>query len=568
MPRPPVKRSKLNHQNQAARRVLNNTLSSSPAARRRQLQDQLAHKPIGRVPTESDDSDELVTKTRNPRNRRGIPRQEIYCSGGVAPNDQVAAHKSPSNKRHHILPKQAPIGTGKVNGIQRATAPARKGLRALDRLSTSTPAAVAKTRASTNAKPHPLGLTSSNVTREQAQETPTAETSILGPIKLRKRQPSILKLIDAPESSILEQDFDEFLPNDESTPLNAPRKRKLSPTPTASAPIPPTKFPPEKGLLEDASINVTTPEPELPAAPWSGTDNDTMALPRSSSSAPSPAKTRAPSLNRTKASTRNVKEAQSLSTSALQALMPARRQQRTRRHRSAKATGEFDIPEDPSDVQNDTTAEVTGDSGADDSYLVSPRPDQKGKRQTLARLQRNKKPTTIIRQKKIKQSQTDVGEKNGKTRNRKISTQSPSITRATPSSPAAKTSSQHQNYTTTHTSSASTRKIYSRTNKHGQKDGKGAGPEDKENSPSDLFANSSRKGRKNTPGGEPPPSTDEEVDEIELGRGGVRAMSADDVDVESRNAQDRLAKKFKEVDEWEMEFEDVTFNEGSDPLAR
>jgi hypothetical protein len=585
MPRPPVKRSKLNHQNLAAKRVPNNPLSSSPAARRRQLQDQLAHKPVGRVPTDSDDSDELVTKTRNPRNRRGVPRQEIYCSGGVAQDDKVAGHKSPSHKRHQISPsnkkqqippKQASTVAPKVNGSRSATAPARKGLKAIDRLSTSKPADVSNTSGLRSAKPSPLGLTSSNATRVMAQETPTVESSILGPIQLRKRQPSILRLIDAPESPILEKDLDDFLPNDESTPLNASRKRKLSPTPTASAPVPPFEPPPERGVLEYATENSTAPEPELPAAPssaaspqrplLSGSNDDTMALPRSSSPGPTPTKVKPPSPIKKKASAQKVKAPKSLSTSALQALMPARRQQRTRRDRPAKASSEFDIPEDSSDVQNDTRAEGAGDSTADDSYLASPRPAKAGKKQAPAKLQK-KKPTDMIRQKNTKKSQTDVAGMNGNTRKRKISTQSPSIKRATPSSSAAKTSSQHRDQTKIDKPNAFLPKTYSRAGKHTQEDEEEMEPEDKENRPSDSLASSSKRGRKNKPAGEPPPSIDEDDLEIEIGRRGVRAMSAD-MDEECKDEQARLAQKFKEVDEWEMEFEDVTFNEGSDPLAR
>ena len=580
MPRPPVKRSKSNHQIQAAKRVPNNPLSNSPAARRCQLQDQLAHKQIGRVPSDSDDSDQLVTKTRNSRNRRGVPRQEIYCSGGVALNDKVAAHQSPSNKEQQLSSQQAPAVAAKGNGARSATAPARKGLKAIDSLSTSKPAEVPRPNAPGRANPSPLGLATFNVTQLQARGTPEPETSILGPIKMRKRQPSILRLIDSPDSPILEQDLDDFLPDDESTPLNASRKRKLSPTSTTSVPAPSTLSPPETGNLGGITGNATSMEPELPAAPSrnllqnlqpiadADDDDDTMALPRSSSTAPSPIKAKAPSPIKNKASNCKLKKPQPLSTSALQALMPARRQQRPRRDRSIKATSEFDIPEDLSDVQNDSIAEGRSDLAVDDSYSASPRPAKKGRKQPPAKLlKKMKKSTNTIRRQDIKQSGTEMQETIGKRRTRKPSTQSPSVTRATSSSSAAKTSSQHQDHTRIDESNVAPRKTNSRSSKPALEDEGEAGPEDKENRPSSSFASSSERGRKNKPAGDPSPFADEEDEEIEIGRGGARAMSADG-DEESRTEQARLAKKFKEVDEWEMEFEDVTFSEGSDPLAR
>src|SRR5947209_10670986 len=89
MPRPGIKRTKLNHPT-PTRRVANAS-HVSPVV---ELQRKLVNKPIGRVLTDSDDSDRLVTSNRNGRNRRGILRRDIYASGGVGHGDVPGAHMS------------------------------------------------------------------------------------------------------------------------------------------------------------------------------------------------------------------------------------------------------------------------------------------------------------------------------------------------------------------------------------------------------------------------------------------------------------------------------------------
>jgi hypothetical protein len=233
--------------------------------------------------------------------------------------------------------------------------------------------------------------------------------------------------------------------------------------------------------------------------------------------------------------------------------MPARRQQRARRDRAAKATSEFDIPEDSSDAQDKEAEEVLEGGEAEESYVASPR-TRNGKRQGQGKLQKNRKPPSKI------QKQAENGGRHSKSR--KASTQSPSFTGATPSSAAKK--SQQQNHTKTDHHA----KIHSwHANKNGIESVEAeAGSEDKENRPSSSSAASSKRGVGNRSAAGEPLSSDDDI-EIEVGRGRVKGDSGDTQD-EYRVEQARLAKKFKEVDEWEMEFEDVTFSEGSDPLAR
>jgi hypothetical protein len=593
MPRPPVKRSKLNIPNQAAKRAANNPLSSSPAARRRQLQEQLASKDVGRIPNDSDDSDLLVVKSRNSRNRRGVARQEIYGSGGVAQGDKVAAHKSPSHKRQRLSSKEVPKPEARLNGI-RKSAPLKSGaLKPINRLSNSQLIPTSIIKAPANAEPSALGPASLKITRVGSQETPAAERSILGPLKIRKRQPSILRLIDGPDSSILDQDLEDFLPDDESTPLNASRKRKLSTPPRAPSPALPTS---------SQHDDPTNTEPDLPPPPSSTVsqrrqplteiDSDTMAPPRSSSSAPSPIPTNAPSPAKNKANTRKAKQPRSLSTTALQALMPARRQQRTRRDRVAKDRSEFDIPEDSSDPQNDTAENHTGE----ESYIASPRPTKSGRKPSQPKKLQKKNPPAV-RKPNTKIGPAEKGGRGGsissRGKSRKPSTHSspPSKSRALP---AAKTSSLMQQSEPPSDKPATT--SYSR--RPSDTDGRGGlsleeaeGDEDKENRLSASSGGSSKPVRGQGRGysklnlDEPAPSPaalDDEHDlSVEISRHshyeprGYGAHDASELEPDVRDEQARLAQKFREVDEWEMEFEDVTtFDDdegvggGRDMLAR
>lgn len=603
MPRPPVKRSRLNPQHHANKRAPNSSLSSSPAARRRQLELQLAHKNVGQVPNESDDSDLLVTKTKNFRNRRGVPRQEIYGSGGVAEGDQIAAHKSPSNTRLRRSSKEESTPEALLNTGHKKAPLHSKGLRPIDRLSVSRTARPSTSRAPASAGPSPLAVKPSTVSGITHQETPAAETSILGPIRIRKRQPSILQSIASPESSILDQDLEDFLPEDESTPLNAPRKRKLSSPPARSPTALPARSQSQQDDVEAAGENTFSTEPALPPVPLTEIskhrqrlpeiDSDTMAPPRSSSSGTDPVQVKTPSTTKNKANIGKGREPRSLSTAALQALMPARRQPRSRLDRAAKAISGFDIPEDSSDAPNNTSDRRTAKSSAEESYVASPRPAKRtGKeRPQAAKLQRRK--TRPVRKASTKHPATEE-EKGGRGGSRvghgkRASSTQPSspsiITRATPS--AAKTSSpqqqqQHQQGHRHHLKSVDGPvRTYSR--RAGLGSSSAGAEEDKENRPSTLSGASSKQGRVRRPsgnrGGPLSRRLDERGDDDDIGfrfgfgSAGAGRGGGNDEDTELTIFPDpeqaRLVRKFKEVDEWEMEFEDVTSDSGaSDPLAR
>ena len=617
MPRPPVKRSKLNNSNQVAKPAPNNPLSSSPAACRRQLHEKLAHKSVGRVPDDSDDSDELVVKSSTPRNRRGVARQEIYASGGVAKGDKVAAHKSPSHRRERVVPEAIPRSEAELNGEGKNVQPKIRGLRPINRLSTSQTAQPTTSKVPASVIRSPSEYASVDVSREGGRKSSAAETSILGPIRTRKRQPSILRSIDGPDSSILDPDLDDFLPDDQSTPLNASRKRKLSHSPRASTPV---QSPQQADVLTTGNKDVTNGEPDLPQLLSSATsqrqqsppeiDSDTMAPPQSSSSGPSPVKAKTPLPSKTKLNNRKSKDPKSLSTTALQALMPARRQQRARRERAAKARSEFDIPEDSSDPPNGAAENQAADPDAEESYIASPKPTKKGKKTTLhqtTKLQKKNKIPTLHKS-NPKSSQTSKGKEGGgakggrsiygKQKPQNPSTQSPSpspstsksisTTRATPLATVTKTSSSSQQQQQeeppppppqpTRGKSLRSYSKSAREAEQGTEEEKEQG--DKENRPSLSSADSSRRGKvtpHQSPGEALPPDDTNDIS-IEIGRpyrARTNAAAIADADDESgadllREEQARLAQKFREVDEWDLEYEDVTMMDdaASDPLAR
>src|SRR5271156_3906774 len=237
MPRPGVKRTKLNHPTPSKR--VANASQVSPVV---ELQQKLVNKPIGRVLTDSDDSDRLVTSNRNGRNRRGIPRRDIYASGGVGLGDVPGAHTSQREQSQTSCKAEAQEPAGKEKQA------AQKNVKAVAKPTTYQKQVAEKQNAPIQSSPAASGPASVSRAPTRLQATPGAETSILGNIKPRRRQPSILQLIENDDSSnIEEEDEDDFLPNDESTPLNHSttrpttfvphslshqlnsRKRKLSP---------------------------------------------------------------------------------------------------------------------------------------------------------------------------------------------------------------------------------------------------------------------------------------------------------------------------------------------------
>ena len=542
MPRPGVKRTKLNHPTPSKR--VANASQVSPVV---ELQQKLVNKPIGRVLTDSDDSDRLVTSNRNGRNRRGIPRRDIYASGGVGLGDVPGAHTSQREQSQTSCKAEAQEPAGKEKQA------AQKNVKAVAKPTTyqkQFAQVVEKQSAPIQSSPAASGPASVSRTPTRLQATPGAETSILGNIKPRRRQPSILQLIENDDSSnIGEEDEDDFLPNDESTPLNhsaaqpttstphsllshqlISRKRKLSPLITLVPSSQVREEPSRPGKPNDSEAgHELDSEPELPPPSRSATaplrpepyDPDIMAPPLSSSPLKSPAKPIILSPVK-KVPSKSKNQPLAPSTNELRALMPSRKQRKGRLR--SRPVSEFDIPADTSSENSDG-----GDSpeaGSDDD--LSFRAEVKG---------RNTKVTT--------QRKTTAAKKpdNVRIRGRNKSTISPTKLVTPLKGPAAQKSAAKSSFSQPpgHASATAKEKATYSLRRH---DTYG----DKENRPVDLSGDFS--GVEGSP----------EDDSFE--------QSIEKPEKQLTKEMETIAKKFADVDEWEMEFEDVSLGGDSSPNRR
>ncbi|KIX00781.1 uncharacterized protein Z518_09846 [Rhinocladiella mackenziei CBS 650.93] len=391
MPRAPLKRRHLNRNGPILRAA---KMISTNSSARRELEQKLAHKPIGPRPNDSDDSDRLVVKGTG-RRGNNVPRQEIYASGAVGAGDQPGAYPSRAQRRKNMTKATDEFLANEQKKAQEdeesfalttmQPQPARKS-----------PPTNGIVRNPTSAKQdkgvYPTSLSSamkppSSILRP-IQPTPTRENSILGTLKPRRRQPSILQNLDNDSSAFDLEDEDLFLPDAESTPLNltksqpqnalstpptnpdhisSPRKRKFGASdvfrPNADTPVQRRTTSP----LATTKLLHGTPEPSLLTVPVSTLresgrrqrecirdEDDIMAFPESSSSQPSsPAKPKSVAPTK-KSRQKEAKPAPVMTTEELQALMPTKKR-RTARERK-KPPSSFDIPADSDSPDPDQAA--------------------------------------------------------------------------------------------------------------------------------------------------------------------------------------------------------------------
>lgn len=406
MPRAPLQRRRI-YRNAPSPVHGRKIPNSSPA--KLELEKKLAHKPVGQRPVDSDDSDKLVTKG-NGRRGRNVGRQEIYASGAVASGDKPGAYPSRVQRRKNMardtkeilanaqrspqngaasepptanLPQsesKSALGNRKVNGV-------RSGQQDKVASSTSVPASAVKPSA---------GLPSS------ALPTPSRETSVLGTLKPRRRQPSILQDLGHDSSTLHAEDEDLFLPDGESTPFtvskvhnslttpatnsshaSSSRKRKFG----SSDPLQPEAS--EGGQRQHSSPIVTTssrkmtPPPTLPPMPVSTlresgrkarehADGEDILAPPESSSSPSlsPAKTQSPA--DTRKSQKKTKAPFAITTDALRAQMMPTKRRKTARERP-RVPSEFQIPSDSLSAES---ARELSEPDDESSFL----PTKKGRR--------------------------------------------------------------------------------------------------------------------------------------------------------------------------------------------
>jgi len=192
-----------------------------PAQSRQILEKKLAGKPVGKP--DSDDSDDIVT-TRSSASARGRKKQEIYASGAVAKGDKPGGYPTRAQRTRTMredtdeILSQRSSSASRANSVASAKstpAPSSPHIeaRAKAKESGALTTAASKKRKITEAEPRVNGVS----------QPSQAEVSVLGKIKPRKRQDSILKLIenDHHDSSIAATDDDvEFLPDEVSTPVS------------------------------------------------------------------------------------------------------------------------------------------------------------------------------------------------------------------------------------------------------------------------------------------------------------------------------------------------------------
>ncbi|KAF9694246.1 hypothetical protein EKO04_007934 [Ascochyta lentis] len=258
----------------------------------------------------SDDSDGLVTNTRATRATRGAPAQKSQEPLNEADMEMTGA--LPTEVEAPSVASKVRTPAAKTSGGTRAT----RGSARLSAANISPTVAQAQTRSSVGAAGQDADeqgetsgfgdLTFSSLNSESPAHgtrppsavkvgaTPAHETSILAltNFKRRARQPSLLRMVqqttdveDNDESGLSNTDnfdFDDFLPQDESTPLNKQRtttekegandsgahlsssgsrgrKRKLTPVVQVPRSSPPYN-PPSGADLE----SVRSPSPSLP----------------------------------------------------------------------------------------------------------------------------------------------------------------------------------------------------------------------------------------------------------------------------------------------------------------
>lgn len=407
MARGPLRRRQPN-QNRPIPRVANRTAATNAA--RAELERKLASKPIGQRPTDSDDSDRLVVKG-NGRRGRNVSKQEIYATGAVGAGDKPGAYpsraqrrRSLSNDTKEVLARRRSEGR-RDEGSQLNASDSQRQHKSLANES------VNKSIDMPQATAQPATTTISSAIKapgsilRATQPTPTRETSLLGTLKPRRRQPSILQQIDHDSSSFDLDAEEEFLPDAVSTPLNLSNTRPMISSPATvstqhstsrkrklgqSDPLQPPEDlgqPISRSPLATMLPRRLTPEPSLPTIPLSTlresgrkqrktiADGDDVMAPPQSSSSPRPSLEEASHSTRLK-NTRKKDQAKPvpvMTTEELQAVMMPTKKRRTARERTQTRATEFAIPADSDSPDHDTD---------DDSNFL---PMGRGKRATRAR---------------------------------------------------------------------------------------------------------------------------------------------------------------------------------------
>ncbi|KAL8674797.1 MAG: hypothetical protein Q9168_000778 [Polycauliona sp. 1 TL-2023] len=272
----------------------------------------------------SDDSEGIVTKSRTGINRRGVAPQPVFMTGALASEDvgQQRLQAFPSGNRVEL---SRIAREGDYAKSPKAHERRRKANVAVEHQGRTAEDTENQGQFTQTAKAPSQEIPYKQISKAQA--TPLREHSVLAleNFKRRPRQPSILHIAQAHNRAAEPENDDtlqDFLPDDQPTPLrnsrpdpqydisstlsgqSSSRKRKLS-TPEIqvpasqipSSPNPSSSPPPSQPddlfdiIAEDSQPNPPLPPIQARASPQPRpVDSDTMAPPQSSSLPPSPQK--------------------------------------------------------------------------------------------------------------------------------------------------------------------------------------------------------------------------------------------------------------------------------------
>ena len=221
-----------------------------------------SHNSSERVASNSDDSAGLVTHSKQGLNRRGVAPQEATMTGALAPEDLAGGRLKPIRGRKRAALSRIAREGDHAKAIAALEA-RRNAALAKEKAEKEQPALASgemvrdSQEAQTSAKaPEPvpqIGLTkpaasmvSNEATSSRLARPSTAvgsqrrESSILADFKKRPRQPSLLAMVSAQhqqqaEESNSEDSLNDFQPNDESTPFMKTKPQPENPQSTPSA---------------------------------------------------------------------------------------------------------------------------------------------------------------------------------------------------------------------------------------------------------------------------------------------------------------------------------------------
>ncbi|KAI9746239.1 MAG: hypothetical protein M1835_002529 [Candelina submexicana] len=322
MPRPPVKKNVAPSFPKSL--VAKSSLDSPP---RRNPE----RKASERVSDVSDDSEGLVTTINRSKRRKAGPEQDATMSGGLGIGDVKYGMRKPANVRQRpVMSKVSakPEHAKALEGLKRRRDAALKAQNAEVQVPSTageetTAVSYAPVAHAEEAAPKDPTTKAANETVSEAAGAPAMESSVLAiaNFKRRPRQPSILRMVQQDSDNDEDASLEDFKPEDESTPLNLsksrsivqsdttprsrshtssstnPRKRKLA-TPELQVPrsSPPLSSPEVEAAAEEEDDGIDS-QPSLPEEPqpvqhrtsrevtpkiWS----ETMAPPQSSSPLP------------------------------------------------------------------------------------------------------------------------------------------------------------------------------------------------------------------------------------------------------------------------------------------